>query len=252
MGRRTPPRVRRALNAPEHAQRPTPRAPRSAKPCTCLLPAPASIKPAEASAVLPRALSTSPEQEITGVCPVDGVPAAARSPATVDRPAEPSPTPSNPWNRFYVPRWSSQSEESRSPDFTRPPTNVDRAPRWVILWFLARVDSLAPRESPRALVLTCITVDRPELTPPTSSPACARGPADSGHHRRRAAPRCDRKDLPKPTSPFAGPSSPPVSHATLFPFTGTFQRGEGPRGRRNRSQGGFELSVTQGNSCAGV
>jgi hypothetical protein len=30
-----------------------------------------------------------------------------------------------------------------------------------------------------------------------------------------------------------------------------FKRGEGPRGRRNRSQGGFELSVTQGNSCAG-
>jgi hypothetical protein len=32
MGRRTPPRVRRALNAPEHAQRPTPRAPRQATP----------------------------------------------------------------------------------------------------------------------------------------------------------------------------------------------------------------------------
>jgi hypothetical protein len=32
MGRRTPPRVRRALNAPEHAQRSTPRAPRQATP----------------------------------------------------------------------------------------------------------------------------------------------------------------------------------------------------------------------------
>jgi hypothetical protein len=32
MGRRTPPRVRRALNAPEHAQRPTPRAPRRSMP----------------------------------------------------------------------------------------------------------------------------------------------------------------------------------------------------------------------------
>jgi hypothetical protein len=102
MGRRTPPRVRRALNALEHAQRPTPHAPRCAKPRSCLLPAPASIKPAEASAVLPLTLSTSPEQEITGACHADGVPATARSPATVDRPAEPSPTTSNPWNRFYM------------------------------------------------------------------------------------------------------------------------------------------------------
>jgi hypothetical protein len=90
MGRRTPPRVRRALNAPEHAQRPTPCAPRRAKPRPCPLPAPAPIKPAEASAVLPRVLSTSPEQEIAGACPADGVPAAARAPAPVDWLAEPS------------------------------------------------------------------------------------------------------------------------------------------------------------------
>jgi hypothetical protein len=128
---------------------------------------------------------------------------------------------------------------SRSPDFTRPPANVDRAPRWVILRFLARVDSLAPREAPCALELTCIAVVRPEHTPPTSSPACARGPADSGHHRCRAAPRCDRENLPKPTPPFAGPPSPPVSRAALIPFAGTVQKGEGPRGRRNRSQGSF-------------
>jgi hypothetical protein len=128
MGRRTPPRVRRALNAPEHAQRPTPRAPRRAKPRPCLLPAPASIKPAEASAVLPRALSTSPEQEITGVCPTNGMPAAARSPATVDRPAEPSPTPSNPWNRFYVPRGSSQSEESSSASLETPDQGHQTSP----------------------------------------------------------------------------------------------------------------------------
>jgi hypothetical protein len=95
-GRRTLPRVRRALNTPEHAQHPTPRTPRRAKPCQCLLPAPAPIKPTEASTVLPLVLSTSLELEITGVCPADGVPAAARSPVTVDRPAEPSPTPSNP------------------------------------------------------------------------------------------------------------------------------------------------------------
>jgi hypothetical protein len=114
---------------------------------------------------------------------------------------------------------------SRSPDFTRPPANVDRAPRWVILRFLARVNSLAPRKAPCALGLTCIAADRPEHTPPTSLPACARGPTDSGHHRRRAAPCCDRKDLPKPTPPFAGPSSPPVSCAALFLSWVLFKRG---------------------------
>jgi hypothetical protein len=142
---------------------------------------------------------------------------------------------------------------SRSPDFTRPPANVDRAPRWVILRFLARVDSLAPREAHCALGLTCIAVDRPEHTPPTSSPACARGLADSGHHRRWAAHRCDRKDLPKPTPPFVGPSSPPVSRAALFPFAGTIQKGGGTSGEEEiEVRGVFELSVTQGNSCAGV
>jgi hypothetical protein len=120
----------------------------------------------------------------------------------------------------------------RSPDFDRPPANVDRAPRWVILQFLARVDSLASREAPRALGLTYIAVDRPEHSPPTSSPTCARGPADSDHHRRRAVPRCDRKDFSKPTPPFVGPPSPPVSHAALFPPASTVQKGGGTSGKK--------------------
>jgi hypothetical protein len=101
--RRTLPRVRRALSAPEHAQHLTSRTPRRAKPCPCLLLVPAPIKPTEASTVLPRVLSTSPEPEITGVCPAHGVPAATRSPATVDRPAEPLPAASGPWNRPCLP-----------------------------------------------------------------------------------------------------------------------------------------------------
>jgi hypothetical protein len=137
---------------------------------------------------------------------------------------------------------------SRSPDFTRPPTNVDRAPRWVILRFLARLDSLTPREASRALGLTCIAVVRPEHTPSTSSPACARGPADSGHHRRQTVPRCDRKDLPKPSPPFAGPPSPPVSRAALFPFAGTVQRAAGTSRKKEQKSGGFELLETQMNS----
>jgi hypothetical protein len=96
----TRPERARARPAPDPA-RPTPR---RAKPRPCPSPAPAPIKLVEASAALPRALSTSPEQEIIGVCPAHSVPAAAQSPATVDRPTEPFPAPSNPRNRLYVPR----------------------------------------------------------------------------------------------------------------------------------------------------
>jgi hypothetical protein len=103
-GRRTLPRVRRALSALEHAQRLTPRASHRTKPCLCPLLAPAPIKPTEASPVLPRVLSTSPEPEITGGCPASGVPAATRSPATVDRPAQPLPATPEPRSRPCMPR----------------------------------------------------------------------------------------------------------------------------------------------------
>jgi hypothetical protein len=127
---------------------------------------------------------------------------------------------------------------SRSPDFTRPPASVDRAPQWAFLQFLARVDSLAPREASLALGLNYIAVDRPEHPPPTSSPACARGPADSGHHRRRAVPRRDRKDFPEPTPSFAGSPSPPVSRAALFTSAGTVQKWGGTSGKKEKKLGG--------------
>jgi hypothetical protein len=102
---------------PEHARaRPAPDparpAPRQVTPVS--LASARAYKASRSFSRTPRVLSTSPEQEIAGACPADGVPAAARAPATVDRPAEPSPTPSNPRIRLYVPRWSSQSEESSS------------------------------------------------------------------------------------------------------------------------------------------
>jgi hypothetical protein len=128
---------------------------------------------------------------------------------------------------------------SRSPDFTLPLASIDQAPWWAFLQFLARIYSLAPREASCALGLNCIAVDRPEHPPPTSSPACARGPADSSHHRRRAVPRRDRKDFPEPTPPFAGPPSPPVSRAALFTSTGTVQKGGGTSGKKERKSGGF-------------
>jgi hypothetical protein len=84
--------------------RPAPESTCHAKPRPCPLPAPAPIKPAKASAIRPRALATSPEHEIAGVCPAHVVPAAARAPATVGRPTEPFPAPSHPRERLYVPR----------------------------------------------------------------------------------------------------------------------------------------------------
>jgi hypothetical protein len=66
--------------------------------------APAPINHPQASIVLLRARSTSPEPEITGVCPVHGMPAATRAPATVDRPTEPFPAMPDPWKRLCTPR----------------------------------------------------------------------------------------------------------------------------------------------------
>jgi hypothetical protein len=67
----TRPDLARARPAPD----PACPAPRQAKPVP--LPAPTPIKPAKASTVRPRSLSTSPERKITGICPAHGVPAAA-------------------------------------------------------------------------------------------------------------------------------------------------------------------------------
>jgi hypothetical protein len=103
----------------------------------------------------------------------------------------------------------------RSPDFTRSPVNVDRV-------------NLCPHSSipcahslyviPWSSSCCLIELDRRGSA---GTPACARGPADSGHHRRRAVHRCDRQDLQKPTLPLAGPLSPPVSRAALFFPAGT-------------------------------
>ena len=126
----------------------------------------------------------------------------------------------------------------RSPDFNRPPATVDRGTPCTSLRFLARLDSLDLHEAPYALGLNYAAVDRPEHAPPTSSPACSRGPGDSGHPRRRAVPRRDRQTLPEPTLPFAGPPSPPVSRATLFFPAATVSVEGGTAGERERNPGG--------------
>jgi hypothetical protein len=68
---------------------------------------------------------------------------------------------------------------------------------------------------------------------------CARGPTDSGHHRRRVAPRRDRPDLPDLTPPFTGPPSPVVSRSTLFTPHGYCFKGGGSLGEKKKKPGGL-------------
>jgi hypothetical protein len=99
--------------------------------------------------------------------------------------------------------------------------------------------STSPREAHRALGLNQIAVIWPAHPPPTRTPACARGPSDSGHPRRRAVHRCDRQNLREPTPPLAGPLTPPVSRAALFFPAGTVYIGGRTAGERKRKSGGF-------------
>jgi hypothetical protein len=127
----------------------------------------------------------------------------------------------------------------RSPDFNRPLVNVDRVSLCPIFRFLAHVAFTSSRGAHRAVQLNQIVVVQPEHPPPARSPACARGPVDSGHHRRRAVPRCDRQDLPKPTPPLAGPLSPTVSRAALFLSAGTVCIMGGTLGKKKERPGDF-------------
>ena len=79
-------------------------------------------------------------------------------------------------------------------------------------------------------------------------PACARGPSDSGHPRRRAVRRCDRQNLPELTLPLAGPLSPLVSRAALFFPAGSLHWGKDLGEEGEEVRGLFELSATQRNS----
>jgi hypothetical protein len=127
----------------------------------------------------------------------------------------------------------------RSLELSTPPECVDQVNHWAISRFTAQIAYTSPQEAHRALGLNQIAVVWPVHSPPTRTPACARGPGDSGHPRRQAAPRCDRQSLPEPTLTFAGPISPPVSRATLFLPAGTVYSGGRTAGERKRKSGGF-------------
>jgi hypothetical protein len=127
----------------------------------------------------------------------------------------------------------------RSPELSTPPEYVDRVNHSTILRFLVHTVATLPREAHQALGLNKLAVVWPVYSPPTRTPACTRGPGDSGHSRRQAIPRRDRQSLPERTPPFAGPPSPPVSRATLFfPAVTICIRGR-TAGERERRSGGF-------------
>jgi hypothetical protein len=65
----------------------------------------------------PRTLPTLPEHKFTGVCPV-----VVQSPATIDRPLQPSSTLSDPLASFPGAQWSSSSR--------RPSTTSPETPDW--------------------------------------------------------------------------------------------------------------------------
>jgi hypothetical protein len=69
--------------------------------------------------------------------------------------------------------------------------------------------------------------------------ACAHGPADSDHPRRRPAHRRDPRDLPYILDHLTGAASPPVSPSALFFAVGTIQLGIGPWVPFPENLGGF-------------
>jgi hypothetical protein len=143
---------------------------------------------------------------------------ATRASTTVASPPRSLPSHASRSVRFTNSSWSFPSSRtwqnftgeprSSSPDFGRPPARVDWA-------------------------------TRPDSSPPTSSPACARGPADSDHPRRRPAHRRDPQDLPYTLGHLTGAVSPPVSPSSLSSAAGLFNLGEGPRVRFRGTPGGF-------------
>jgi hypothetical protein len=197
---------------------------------------------------LPRTLRTSPELARRRL-PVRSESAAAQS-LCHHRPARRAiPNPVQPSERTVhtsvrLPKQGigvcfAGEASPRSPELSTLPEYVDRVNHLAILRFLVHTVATLHREAHRALGLNQFVVVWPVHSPPTSTPACARGPGDSGHPRRQAVPRRDRQSLPEPKTPFAGPPSPPVSRATLFFPAVTVSVGGRTAGERKRSSGGF-------------
>jgi hypothetical protein len=226
-GRSKEPRVRRSLSSPAR----TPSCPSSRQSqAGAMARARAYKAPRDFYRTPPHALDLTGAQNHRRL-PVHGVPAAARSPRhrrpanrTLPDPVQPSEktvhtSVKHPKQGIGV--CFAGEASPRSPDSTRPSVSVDRVILCSILRFLVHIASTSPHEAHCAIGLNYIAVVWPEHPPPTRAPACTRGPDDSGHPRCRVVHHCDRKDLPEPTPPLAGPLSPPVSRVALFFFAGT-------------------------------
>jgi hypothetical protein len=156
---------------------------------------------------------------------------ATRASATVASPLRSLPSRASRSVSFAKSLWSFPSSRTRqnftreprssSPDFSCPSKRVDRAIRWAVLQFLAHTPSLIPGEALWPIGLVNCALDRPDSSPPTSSPACARGPTDSDHPRRWLAHRRDPQDLPYTLGHLTGAVSPPVSPSALSSAEGT-------------------------------
>jgi hypothetical protein len=126
---------------------------------------------------------------------------ATRALATAASPLQSLPSRASRSVSFAQSLWSFPSSRTRqnftgeprssSPDFGRPPARVDRAIRWVVLQFLTHTPSLIPGEALWPIWLINCALDMPDSSPPTSSPACARRPANFDHLRRWPAHRRD-------------------------------------------------------------
>jgi hypothetical protein len=150
----------------------------------------------------------------------------ARASATAASSLQPRPScachsvsfASGPWS--FPSSWTRQNltgdPGSPSLDFSRPRPRVDRAIRWAILKFLAHTSSLISGEAPWRIQLNCTTLVRPDSSPPTSSPSCARGPTYSNCHCWRSVPRRDRQRPPDLARTLTGATSPLVSPSDLF------------------------------------
>jgi hypothetical protein len=181
--------------------------------------------------------------------PVHGVSAAARSPCDRRPASQAFPNPVRPSEKtehtsVKLPERGigvcfAGEASPRSSDSTRPPASVDRVTLCAILRFLVHTASTSPREAHRAIGLNQAAVVWPAHPPPTRTPACVRGPSDSGHPRRRAVHRCDCQSLPELTLPLAGPLSPLVSRAALFFPAGIVCIGGGTSGKKKERPGGF-------------
>jgi hypothetical protein len=158
-GRRTLPRVRRALSAPEHAQHPTPRAPRRAAP----------VSPARARAYKAhRSFNRTPPRalHLTGARDHQRLPCRQRACG------HPIPRHRRPTNRAFPSRarpseWTVHASvklpeqgiglclageaSPRSPDFTRSPVNIDRVSLCTIFRFLAHIASTSSRGAHRVV-----------------------------------------------------------------------------------------------------